>query len=130
MLGISFSEIYVTLLYECIMISPSLSISVGLCTFSLFQYTLKRISLFSKKENISDDSNSNFSCLQNRNHGKTRRTSCEIYKHLVQQKVQKVVHNLHHVFVINIFGWSKILKLLHYNVASVFHVYITFSSLF
>lgn len=130
MLGISFIEIYVTLLYQCIMVSPPLSITVDLRTFLLFQYTLKRISLFSKKENISDDSNSNFTCLQNMRYGKTRRTSCEICKHLVQQKVQKVVHNSHHVFLINIFGWKKILNFLHQNVASVFHVYITFSSLF
>ena len=45
--------------------------------------------------------------MQNMCHRKTRKTSCKIYKRLVQQLVHQVVHNL----CDDIFGFKKKVKL-------------------
>ena len=78
-----------------VVIRPSICALVMVCFFS--KYTLKRLSSFlcSKAETISGKNNSNFVCMQRKLSGRISQNL-----HLVQQKVQQIIHNIHDVVFI------------------------------
>ena len=61
---------------------------------------------------IQGENNSNFICMQRiiGKMEKCNKTSSKISKHLVQQKVQQNLYNIHDVFFIRIFGFNLIVQ--------------------